>query len=119
MNGGMDHREVNGYGGAWTTRRETGLGGDCVPVQHRIGSGGNCSSEQHRKRYMSEFMFHNFGFFLFCSATSAWFVVSPVQGVFHRPITPRVSKYFLERKSNLPQDGRWVFNTHDRGLENC
>jgi hypothetical protein len=30
----------------------------------------------------------SFSFFVFTQAASAWFVVSPVQGVFRRPITP-------------------------------
>src|SRR5262245_35770340 len=35
-----------------------------------------------------------FVFFVFTQATSAWSVVSPVQGVFRRPITPKILKYF-------------------------
>ena len=40
------------------------------------------------------FLRNIFGFFLFYSATSAWFVVSPVQGVFRRLITPKILNIF-------------------------
>jgi hypothetical protein len=36
----------------------------------------------------------SFSFFVFTQAASAWFVVSLVQGVFRRPITPRVLNIF-------------------------
>ena len=50
-----------------------------------------------RASQAKEVMLHNltvFHWFLVFQATSACFVVSPVQGVFRRPITPRVLKYF-------------------------
>jgi hypothetical protein len=43
-------------------------------------------------------VFRSFSFFVFTQAASAWFAVSPAQGVFRRSITPRVLKYFLGRK---------------------
>ena len=96
----QDHREVEHYGGPWTTRREHDLGGDCVPVQHSIGPCLSCSRDCERESgYKSEFhtcvCFMSYCFSWPSLLMADWqdLSLSPVQGVFLRPITPRMLKY--------------------------
>jgi len=42
-------------------------------------------------------MFHDFGFFLFCSATSAWFVVSPAKAFSAAQSRHEFWNYFCEK----------------------
>jgi len=43
---------------------------------------------------LDSLVFSLFLFLVFTQAASAWFVVSPAQGVFRGTIAPRISKYF-------------------------